>query len=163
MLEVGKKIRRSKSAVLESLKLALGHHKLREITRNALIDYGKWRAKQGAGPATVAIDISFIGTVLTHAAAVHGIAVSPEEVKLARVALKRLDLVGDPQERTIRGRRKIDRAVRHRSGAAEAGCDHDLLEDRPFLHEALHPRGEGAGRVREVRPFLLQRAVRARL
>ena len=102
MLEVGKKIRRSKSAVLESLKLALGHYKLREITRNALIDYGKKRAKQGAGPATVAIDISFIGTVLTHAAAVHGIAVSSEEVKLARVALKRLDLIGDPQERDRR-------------------------------------------------------------
>jgi integrase len=33
---------------------------------------------------------------------VHGIAVSPEEVKLARVALKRLDLIGDPQERDRR-------------------------------------------------------------
>ena len=63
-----------------------------------LIDYGKKRAKQGALPATLAIDIPFIGTLLTHAAAVHGIAVSPEEVRLARVAHKRLDLIGDPQE-----------------------------------------------------------------
>jgi len=86
MLEVGKKIRRSKSAVLESLKLTLGGYRLQEITRSMLIDYGKKRAKQGAGPATLAIDISFIGTLLTHAAAVHGIAVSPEEVRLARVA-----------------------------------------------------------------------------
>ncbi len=102
MLEVGKKIRRSKSAVLESLKLTLGGYRLQEITRSMLIDYGKKRAKQGAGPATLAIDISFIGTLLTHAAAVHGIAVSPEEVRLARVALKRLDLIGDPQERDRR-------------------------------------------------------------
>ncbi len=102
MLEVGKKIRRSKSAVLESLKLSLGGYRLQEITRSMLIDYGKKRAKQGAGPATLAIDISFIGTLLTHAAAVHGIAVSPEEVRLARVALKRLDLIGDPQERDRR-------------------------------------------------------------
>ena len=67
-----------------------------------LIDHGKKRAKQGAGPATLAIDISFIGTLLTPAATVHGIAVSPEEVRLARVALKRLDLVGEPQERDRR-------------------------------------------------------------
>ena len=84
MLEVGKKIRRSKNAVLESLKLTLGSYKLREMTRSALIDYGKKCAKRRAGPATLAIDISFIGTLLTHAAAVH---VSPEEVRLARVAL----------------------------------------------------------------------------
>ena len=96
---MGKKIRRSKNTVLESLKLTLGSFKLLEMTRNALIDYGKKRAKQGAGPATLAIDISFIGTLLTHTAAVHGIAVSQEEARLARVALKRLDLVGDPQER----------------------------------------------------------------
>lgn len=102
MLEDGKKIRRSKSAVLESLKITLGSYKLREMTRSVLIDYGKKRARQGAGPATLAIDISFIGTLLTHAAAVHGIAVSPEEVRLARVARKRLDLVGDPQERDRR-------------------------------------------------------------
>ena len=38
-----------------------------------------------------------------------------------------------------------------------------LLEDRPLLHEALHPRAEGAGRLREVRPLLLPAAARARL
>ena len=39
---------------------------------------------------------------------------------------------------------------------------HALLEDRPFLHEALHARAEGAGRLREVRPLLLPAAARAR-
>jgi integrase len=102
MQEVGKTIRRSKNAVLEALKLTLGGFRLQEITRSALIDYGKKRAKQGAGPATLAIDLSFIGTMLTHAAAVHGIAVSPEEVRLARVVLKRLDLVGNASERDRR-------------------------------------------------------------
>lgn len=97
MQEVGKKIRRSKSAVLESLKLTLGNYKLREITRNVLIDYGKKGVKQGAGPATLAIDFS-IGTLLTHTAAVHGIAVNPDEVRWARVALKRLDSVGGCQQ-----------------------------------------------------------------
>ena len=38
-----------------------------------------------------------------------------------------------------------------------------LLEDRPLLHEAAHPRARRARRVREVRPLLLQYAVRPRL
>ena len=99
MLEVGKTIRRSKAAVLEALKISLGGYRLREITRSALIDYGKKRAKAGAGPAALATDFSFIGTLLTHAAAVHGITAATEEVRLARVALIRLGLVGNPSER----------------------------------------------------------------
>ena len=53
--------------------------------------------------------------------------------------------------------------VRHRSGAAEAGRQDHLLEDRPFLHEAPHPRTRRAGGFREIRPLLLQRAARPRL
>ena len=98
-LEDGKIIRRSKGAVFESLKLTLGNHKLRDITRSALIDYGKKRAEQGAGPATLAIDVSFIGSPLTHAATIYGIVVNHEDVRLAHVTWKRPDLIGDPQER----------------------------------------------------------------
>ena len=43
------------------------------------------------------------------------------------------------QGRAVRRRCEIDRPVRHRSGAAEAGREDDLLEDRPLLHEAPHP------------------------
>lgn len=100
--EVGKPIRRSKAAVLEALKSSLGTTRIQDLRRIKLIDYGKKRAKQGAGPATVAIDFSFIGTLLTHAAAVHGIEVLPEEVRLARVALSRLGLVGKAKERDRR-------------------------------------------------------------
>jgi hypothetical protein len=35
------------------------------LTRERLIKYGRDRAHEGAGPATLAIDISFIGTILT--------------------------------------------------------------------------------------------------
>jgi hypothetical protein len=44
-----------------------------------LIEFGRTRAKQGAGPATLAIDMSFIRTIIMHAAAVHRIEVSAEE------------------------------------------------------------------------------------
>ena len=65
MADVGKPIRRSKSAVLAALKASLGPVRLKELNRLSLIDYGKQRAKQGAGPATLAIDFSFPGTLLT--------------------------------------------------------------------------------------------------
>jgi hypothetical protein len=98
MAGVGKPIRRSKAAVLEALKVSLGRVKIQNLTRERLVEFGKKRAKQGAGPSTLAIDFSFIRTVLSHAAAVHGIEVSAENVRLARIALKHLDLIGKGNE-----------------------------------------------------------------
>jgi hypothetical protein len=102
LAQVGKPVRRSKSMVLKALKTSLGRVNLKDITRERLIEYGRKRAAQGAGPATLAIDFSFIRTVLRHAAAVHGIEVSVESVQLARAALKHLDLVGNSNERDRR-------------------------------------------------------------
>jgi hypothetical protein len=98
MAGVGKPIRRSKAAVLEALKVSLGRVKIQNLTRERLVEFGEKRAKQGAGPSTLAIDFSFIPTVLSHAAAVHGIEVSAENVLLARIALKHLDLIGKGNE-----------------------------------------------------------------
>ncbi len=112
--EVGKSIGRSKRAVLESLKISIGSFRIQDLTRSTLIEFGKKRAKSGAGPATLSVDLSFIGTLLTHAAAVHGIAVSPEEVKLARVALNRLGLVGKSNERDRRpSQKELDDLIKY--------------------------------------------------
>lgn len=100
MREVGKPPRRSKAAVMTSLKTELSSLKLTPLNRERLIEFGRKRAKQGAGPATLAIDMSFIRTIITHAAAVHGIEVSAEEARLARVALSHLNLVGMRQDRS---------------------------------------------------------------
>ncbi|GIQ76838.1 hypothetical protein [Bradyrhizobium sp. RD5-C2] len=102
MHEVGRPPRRSKAAVLGALKEDLGPVKPPRLSRERLIEYGRMRAKEGAGPATLAVDMSFIRTVVTHAAAVHGIEVSAEEVRLARVALAYLGLVGKGDERDRR-------------------------------------------------------------
>jgi len=101
MKDVDKAPRRSKSATLDALKVQLGQIKLGDLTRERLIQFGRDRAQQGAGSATVNMDFSYIKLVVTHAAAVHGVAVSPEPVELARVALKRLGVVGKsrPRER----------------------------------------------------------------
>lgn len=99
---VGRPLRRSKRHVLNRLRDELGDTPLSQLTREKLVQYGRERAKQGAGPATLAIDISFIGTILTDAAAVHGVSVNVEAVRLARVALRRLGLVGASDERDRR-------------------------------------------------------------
>ncbi|MGB6400472.1 MAG: site-specific integrase, partial [Bradyrhizobium sp.] len=102
LAQVGKPVRRSKAMVLKALKASLRRVRLKDISRERLIEFGRKRAAQGAGPATLAIDFSFIRTVLTHAAAVHGIEVSVDCVQLARAALKHLGLVGKSNERDRR-------------------------------------------------------------
>lgn len=102
MKEVGKAPGRSKDATLAMLKRELGSRNMAELDRERIIRFGRLRAEQGAGPVTVSIDIGIIKLVLSHAAAVHGVAVPVEPVDLARIALKRLGLVGKGNERDRR-------------------------------------------------------------
>lgn len=60
------------------------------------------------------IDIGMIKLVLGHAAAVHGLPVRVEPVDLARIALKRLHLIGKGQERDRRPTQdELDGLIRH--------------------------------------------------
>lgn len=104
--EVSKKIGRSKDASLKFLDERLGHLRLGELDRERLIKFGKERAQEGAGPVTVGIDLGYIKTILSHAAAVHGVTVSIEPINLARIALGRLGLVGKGNERDRRPTQK---------------------------------------------------------
>jgi integrase len=100
--EVGKAPRRSKAFTLDALQSKLGSVKIGDLTRERLIQFGKDRAKAGAGGVTISMDIGYIKRVISHAAAVHGIEISPEPVDLARIALKRLGLIGKGRERNRR-------------------------------------------------------------
>ncbi len=112
MKEVGKCPRRSKAFSLDALKTKLGKVRLKDLNRQRLIQFGKERTKEGAGPVTVGMDLSYIKTVIAHAAAVHGIRISPEPVDLARIALKRLGLVGRAKSRDRRPTpHELDRLV----------------------------------------------------
>lgn len=102
MREVGKPLRRSKAYSLDLLKNKLGTLSIEKLTRQRVIEFGRSRALEGAGPCTVGADISYIKTVLSHAAAVHGAAVSIQEIDLARIALTRLSIVGKGRERNRR-------------------------------------------------------------
>lgn len=114
LVDVGKRMRRSKDHVLRRLKEDLGDTPLTELTKAEFIAFGRRRAKEGAGPATLAIDFSFIGTVLTHAAAVHDIEVDPGELRLARYAMRRLGLIAKGMERDRRpSQEELERILRH--------------------------------------------------
>ncbi|MES1158960.1 MAG: tyrosine-type recombinase/integrase, partial [Terricaulis silvestris] len=102
LTDVGKPLRRSKDHVLRRLKQDIGDTPIAELTKSELIKFGRRRAKEGAGPATLAVDFCFIGTVMTHAAAVHDIQVDPEQLRLARYALRRLGLIAKANERDRR-------------------------------------------------------------
>jgi integrase len=94
MSEVGKAPGRSKDATLLMLKRELGKLKMAQLDRELIVQFGRKRAAQGAGPVTLSMDIGLIRLVLSHAAAVHGLPVSIEQIDLGRIAFKRLGLVG---------------------------------------------------------------------
>jgi integrase len=102
LADTGKRLRRSKEHVLRRLKDDIGDIPIAEMTKQELVAFGRRRAKQGAGPATLAIDFCFVGTVLTNAAAVHDVGVDPEQLRLARYALRRLGLIAKAKERDRR-------------------------------------------------------------
>jgi len=102
MKDVGKPPQRSKSATLEMLQRKLGALPITQLDRERLIRFGRDRAKEGAGPVTLGMDLGAIKLVISHAAAVHGIDVSVESVQLARMALKQLGLIGKGNERDRR-------------------------------------------------------------
>jgi hypothetical protein len=84
---IGKRIGRSKGVSLTFLEHRLGRLRIPELDRGRLIQFGKERAHEGAGPVTVGIDLGYIKTILSHAAAVHGVVLSIEPIVLGRIAL----------------------------------------------------------------------------
>ena len=64
------------------------------VDRAMLIEYGRKRTKKGAGPVTLGLRLGVIKMIITHAAAVHRLDISSDPVDFARIALKRLGLIG---------------------------------------------------------------------
>lgn len=104
MAEVGKAAQRSKENTLLRLQddRDVGKVRVSHFTRERVIEFGRRRAKEGAGPATVSGDLGFIKTVFEHASAVYGHKVPTDDLRLARIALARLGLVGSSVERDRR-------------------------------------------------------------
>jgi integrase len=101
--ETVSKWQRSKQAHLQFLERhALGKFNALTLTSAELIDHIRSRRAKGAGAATVANDLSWIGVVLRAAKSVSGLPVRPEAVQEARNACRELRLIGKPHKRTRR-------------------------------------------------------------
>jgi integrase len=97
------KWQRSKQTHLEFLERhALGKTDALSLSSAALIDHVRTRRAKGAGPATVANDLIWIGVVLRAARSVKELPVRPEIVNEARGACAELRLIGKARKRTRR-------------------------------------------------------------
>ena len=114
MKQVNQAPRRSKAFTLEALKEKIGKLKIKDITRERIIQFGRDRAREGAGPVTIGMDIGYLKLVVSHAAAVHGMPIQVESINLARIALKRLGLIAKGRERDRRPTQsELDRLVEY--------------------------------------------------
>lgn len=114
MKQVNQAPRRSKAFTLEALKEKIGKLKIKDITRERIIQFGRDRAREGAGPVTIGMDIGYLKLVVSHAAAVHGMPIQVEPINLARIALKRLGLIAKGRERDRRPTQgELDRLIEY--------------------------------------------------
>jgi len=102
MAEIGKAPGQTKVDQLERLRRELGSTRVTALDRLKLIQYGRKRAAKGVSPGTLSGDIGTIKLVVSHAAAVQGMRLDVDQVDMARVALKRMGLVGTGVERNRR-------------------------------------------------------------
>jgi integrase len=94
---------RSKQAHLKFLEgHAIGKANVIDLTTATLINHVRTRRADGAGPATVANDLVWIGVVLRAAKSVKDLPVRPEVVHEARTACSELRLIGKARRRSRR-------------------------------------------------------------
>jgi integrase len=95
-------IGRSKRSALGRLKTDLDAVKLRDLTAGRVIRFARERHAGGAGPVTIGVDLSYLGTVLRTARALWRLAVNDAAVGEARDALRMIGLVARSRERDRR-------------------------------------------------------------
>ncbi len=91
----------SEHYVLRTLKSALGEHDAARLTPDDLVGYARARAEDGAGPYTVNMELSKLGTAMRYAALALKVKV-PDVVAEARPLLAHLHLVGGGGKRERR-------------------------------------------------------------
>jgi len=96
---------RTKRVTIENLHDAIGTLRVQEVTTPQLIAYARKRANAGAKPATILLDLTFLGTVLRYAGPAMGVQKESQsallELATARDILRHSRLIG-PSERRER-------------------------------------------------------------
>ena len=91
----------SEHYMLKALERGLGHHQLARITPDDVVDFATMRKEEGAGPYTINMDISKLGTALRYGCASLRIT-PPDIVGAARPLLTHLRLIGGGGKRERR-------------------------------------------------------------
>lgn len=94
-------IRRSTMGALANLKRLLGDRNAARLTADGVVAFARDRANEGAGPVTVALDISTLGTVYKTGRSILHLPVT-NPVPEARARLNDAELVGKSNERDRR-------------------------------------------------------------
>lgn len=87
--------------MLKALRRGLGHHMLSAVTPDDLVTYANMRREEGAGPYTINMDVSKLGTALRYGGAALRIS-PPDVVGAARPLLSHLRLIGGGGKRERR-------------------------------------------------------------
>lgn len=93
---------RSKTSSLGLIKAGLGHVRLRDLSADHVIRFAHQRHADGAGAATVGVDLAYLRTMLKTARSLWQFATSERPVIEARDALRHVGLVGKSAERDRR-------------------------------------------------------------
>jgi integrase len=97
---------RSKAQALDKIEKLLGARRLIELKTPALVSFAETREREGAGPATILQDFSYIGTVLRHGGALigaeHAAANAITAVDAARLTLRHSGRLANAAERDRR-------------------------------------------------------------
>jgi hypothetical protein len=122
---------RTKQAQLEFLeKHSTGKGNVFSMTPGTLIDHVRSRRAAGAGPATAANDLTWIGVVFRAARSVDAIPVNPTIVEEARTACRELRLIGKSKRRdrrpTAHELLRLDEYFKRRDQRAQIPM-HDIL------------------------------------
>jgi len=118
------KWQRSKQSQLEFLERhPIGNSNAFELTTTSLVDHIRSRRSEGAGPATVSNDLTWIGVVFRAAKSVKGLALPSSIVDEARTACRELRLIRKSRRRdrrpTTAELEKLDQLFSRRDRRAE--------------------------------------------
>ncbi|MGI9143804.1 MAG: tyrosine-type recombinase/integrase [Fluviibacter sp.] len=107
-----KPLGRTREKTLQALKKRFGDKPARDVTTQFLVDFAMDRRGEGAGPATVLIDIGCLHTVYREAKPILGIQIDDAVFREARPLMMKLGLIAKPKQRNRRpGNDELDRLL----------------------------------------------------
>jgi hypothetical protein len=128
---------RSKAGAIAHIRDLLGRGKIADLTPSAFIDFARERETEGAGPATIMTDLSYIGTVLQSGSPLAGIATAEQTTTRSGYGLRRRK----PCARWRRHQRQappwIARPNHRRRGRSKRTKARQELQDRAATIAAL--------------------------